>query len=311
MKSKYRLITKCEFIIWYSIHIILENTFGNSNTNLVDHFNEIVKNKKIDYSFTRFRVINNSFSPSDTEIIDICKILSKNNYELLSKIDIVTIDESIISYKPSSKTKKRKKNGFDEIPVYYIPRKPHSNGLLLYLSATSIESKTHLKKNPFILNFFPKLNTKNSITTKIVLKKFMKYYPPSFNKCTLVCDAAFSSKKIFQKISDNNFFFVFSVPLNLDNYVWEVLSKFLDKNLSRVCKNIHNFLYSCNLIINDENKLIYQYILTNKFDCKIFQNYEFIENPEKNLIPIYSKKELKSLKRKEILIILKGHNLKI
>jgi hypothetical protein len=51
------------------------------------------------------------------------------------------------SYKPSKRKKDLWKEEGDEVPLIYIPRKPHPVGLMTYIAAIKTENK-----NPFIIN---------------------------------------------------------------------------------------------------------------------------------------------------------------
>ena len=43
---------------------------------------------------------------------------------------MITIDETMIEYQPSSIVKENAGNNEEPIPVLFIPRKPHPNGLV-------------------------------------------------------------------------------------------------------------------------------------------------------------------------------------
>ena len=76
---------------------------------------------------------------------------------MIELIEIVTFDESIIAYQPSSEVKARA-NQIEPIPVVYIPRKPHPNGLLLYQGATYIQHPLNpTKKLPYLVETLPHL----------------------------------------------------------------------------------------------------------------------------------------------------------
>ncbi|MCL6558753.1 MAG: hypothetical protein K6U74_08090 [Firmicutes bacterium] len=88
-------------------------------------------------------------------------ILSKIYYiSLIQKVDIVVIDEHINAYQPRADIKKIAIERGEPIPVVFIPRKPHPNGLLAYITATYIKHPT--KKNavlPYVLDIFYHLQT--------------------------------------------------------------------------------------------------------------------------------------------------------
>ena len=66
-------------------------------------------------------------------------IIFNHLYRLTESVDIVTVDESMIDYQPSSEKKKKSENNGDPIPVVFIKRKPHPNGLLTYILASYVD----------------------------------------------------------------------------------------------------------------------------------------------------------------------------
>ena len=80
----------------------------------------------------------------------------------------MTIDESLISYQPKPKVKLLAEQSGEGIPVVYIPRKPHPNGLLLYLSCSWISHPIYDSKLPFIIDLIPYLKFNDINPTKVV-----------------------------------------------------------------------------------------------------------------------------------------------
>jgi hypothetical protein len=61
-------------------------------------------------------------------------------------------------YQPSAPVKTRNDSKQEPIPVVFIPRKPHPNGLLVYLLASFINHPVRPdSKVPFILDILPHL----------------------------------------------------------------------------------------------------------------------------------------------------------
>ena len=63
----------------------------------------------------------------------------------------------------------------ETIPVVFIPRKPHPNGLLLYLCATFINHPYENTKLPYILDILPHLKSCD-ISPHSALNDFLKRY---------------------------------------------------------------------------------------------------------------------------------------
>ena len=84
---------------------------------------------------------------------------------------ILTIDESLIAYHPSSIVKEQAEINGEPIPVIYIPRKPHKNGLLIYYAMTFINHP--VRRNsvlPFIIDTIPHLQVRNNDAVQVVEK---------------------------------------------------------------------------------------------------------------------------------------------
>lgn len=55
---------------------------------------------------------------------------------------MAVFDEQVVGYQPSAKTKNKAEQAGHPIPVVYIPRKPHPNGLLFYVVCNGMKSLT-------------------------------------------------------------------------------------------------------------------------------------------------------------------------
>lgn len=76
---------------------------------------------------------------------------------MVDSLKMITFDESLMAYQPSSKVK-QKANEMEPIPVVFIPRKPHPNGLLLYQAVTYIQHPINpAKKIPYLFDTLPYL----------------------------------------------------------------------------------------------------------------------------------------------------------
>ena len=89
---------------------------------------------------------------------------------------MITVDESLIAYQPRRTTKKKAENAGESIPVMFIKRKPHKNGLLLYNAATFIQHPVKLNsKLSFILDMVCHL-TPNDVSPKSSIETIMNRY---------------------------------------------------------------------------------------------------------------------------------------
>ena len=82
----------------------------------------------------------------------------------------------INSYQPSAEVKKIYMTKGEPIPVVYIPRKPHPNGLLNYLSATFIKHPRKINRIlPFILIVKPHLKERDSAPQDAIRDFMLKF----------------------------------------------------------------------------------------------------------------------------------------
>jgi hypothetical protein len=92
----------------------------------------------------------------------------------VSEVSVAVVDEALIGYQPGHVAKERAERRGAPIPVQYMPRKPHPNGLLLYMICTWIMnpaevSTNRLPKLPFILDFHPHLTVGDSAPHDVLL----------------------------------------------------------------------------------------------------------------------------------------------
>jgi hypothetical protein len=138
--------------------IQIENSYGNDTRNLREHY----KNIKLQFGeirgmgLDRFETLWRALNPSIEEIRQICDILHETFNNYLDHVEVCVVDESVIGYQPGSKAKKEAESRGEPIPVVYIPRKPHPNGLEIFLVATSVEHPARQNKGLlFIVDMYP------------------------------------------------------------------------------------------------------------------------------------------------------------
>lgn len=93
---------------------------------------------------------------------------------MIERIDTLTIDESMIAYQPGKVRKQKASEDGEPIPVMWIKKKPHPNGLVIYHVCTFIEHP--IRKGsviPFIVDTLPHLKSGDSGLADVV-KKVMK-----------------------------------------------------------------------------------------------------------------------------------------
>jgi glycine cleavage system protein P-like pyridoxal-binding family len=80
----------------------------------------------------RFDAILRSLVPNDAEFDSLFGNLRSTFSRAWAGSGPVAIDESLYEYQPARSTQKIFEEMRDPIPLVYIPRKPHKNGLLNY-----------------------------------------------------------------------------------------------------------------------------------------------------------------------------------
>ena len=146
---------------------MVENTFGNSNKDIHTHYKAIkqqygkVKNLGLD----RFTTLLSCFSPSIDQLSHISNLFHDTFSSFINSIDMCVIDESLIGYEPKKQSKEKAETMGEPIPVVFIPRKPHPNGLLIYQATTFILDPVTNSHLPFIIDLLHHLcqglNSKN------------------------------------------------------------------------------------------------------------------------------------------------------
>src|SRR5262245_45233855 len=102
-------------------------------------------------------MLHHAFTPSLSELLQLIKIIETSSqkynsyfisiiikttnisYICVREIFLITIDEHINAYQPSAIVKSKALENGEPVPVVYIPRKPHPNGLLEYLTVTFVK----------------------------------------------------------------------------------------------------------------------------------------------------------------------------
>jgi hypothetical protein len=164
----------------------IENTFGNSTTDMRTHFKKLCSDFGTinNLGQRRFETLKTAFDPTIAELQMLINLLvtSSKRYKvnniniirIISDISVLTVDEATISYEPNASTKKIAITLGEPIPLTYIPRKPHPNGLLLYLGSSYILHPTKQQsKLPYVVDIIPHLQV-NDVSCSIAVHKIMQ-----------------------------------------------------------------------------------------------------------------------------------------
>jgi hypothetical protein len=97
-------------------------------------------------------------------------------YRLIEDCTLAVFDESLMEYQPGHRAKAEAERANEPIPVTYIPRKPHPNGLLAYILSSYLPHPIKLdRKLPFIIDYLPHLRV-NDIHPGNCLEKIIHRY---------------------------------------------------------------------------------------------------------------------------------------
>ena len=145
----------------------------------------------------RFSVLLGALDPSIDDIKQIVDHLVVNFNNCIQEVSAVTIDESVIRYQPSAKVKREAELQGEPIPVVFIKRKPHPNGLLLNQALTMVRNPFNEQSPlPFILDMIPHLTFGDSSPTEAfekIIDRWSRDERPHF-----VADAAFGNRFLLQ-----------------------------------------------------------------------------------------------------------------
>jgi hypothetical protein len=293
-----------EMIHFYAIVILMESTFGNQYRNLRDHFAFI----KLQYGAvkrlgcSRFKRLRCAFNPSIEDIKRVCDLLRGAFHSHISEIHSVTVDESLIGYQPSRPVKDKAEKQGEPIPVAYIPRKPHPNGLLGYLLLTPVDHPGKPRKGlPYILDILPHVSIGDSAPQDVV-RKFMERWTWA-EKPHIVSDAAFGSATLLDDIEKWGGTGTFSMSTVSLSHIWEVLSANLQSNTWRAAANNKNWITSCTCLIEPKaNKWVHQQILTNAFTSDVPQPMDTVSDNSGSPadMPAFTEDALKLMKVDEL-----------
>jgi hypothetical protein len=265
-----KAVTVQQLIQFYGILIYIENTYGNDNTLLRSHFNAVrsrfgkIKGLGVD----RFEALWRAFNPSIGELKAICDILHQTFTSFVESVHLCTVDEEVIGYQPSTHTKQVAEQRGEPIPVVYIPRKPHPNGLENFLLVTPVAHPAKQEKGlPYILDIYPHL-TQNDAAPQSVVELFATRWKHE-EKPHIIGDSAFGSFELLDKLERQGIQATFSMSLNTSTFLWKLLSQNVPPDHWRAAVNEKKWITSSHTIIDKNNARAYQQVLSNGFKSTI------------------------------------------
>lgn len=205
-------------------------------------------------------------------------------FNTVSNVSTVTIDEHINGYQPSHKTKEKAVERGEPIPVVYIPRKPHPNGLLIYLMCSYVDHpQQNNKRLPFVIDIEPHLKVGDvspEQTVRTFMNRYIFYsycehlycyrYPGHWVKPHIVGDSAFGSFNMIQEIENWGGLGTLAISRTESPWLWNTLDQNLSPNHWRAAKK-NSIVSSLHVIVDDNDKMVTQQIVSNGFTGIYFE----------------------------------------
>jgi len=212
---------------WYGIQMLIENTYGNSVHDTAKHSNCIASTYgAASMGHDRWQRISKALRPISTELQDIAKIIELNGCMRIGEANVITVDESVIGYRPSRNVRDRADLSGNPIPLVYIKRKPHPNGLEIFLGCTYITSPFNRKGIPFVVLLELHLVVAGQSCDDVV-RSMMARWDPKRGRVHWVVDAAFGSADLVKHAMNLGYKMTSSVAQSRIGPLWQALSRAL------------------------------------------------------------------------------------
>ena len=138
----------------------------------------------------RFNAIMSSLSCDWEEFSD---LLRQSWVHCITECDHFVVDEAIFAFETQTDP---------TCPKRFIPRKPHKNGLLVYLATTKTT-----KNHPYTFDLELDIKVSEKLNPRAALLTFVERFPWKNIKPHITVDAGFSGSDLINIIHDKRFFF--------------------------------------------------------------------------------------------------------
>jgi hypothetical protein len=213
-----------ELIRFYGTWLLIENTWGNDTHSFREHYKHICKEygKVPRLGMDRMQLLISSLRPSIQQLQAITEILNEAWMTAVDHISTLLLDETIAAYQPSAPVKQEHDASGEPIPVVFIPRKPHPNGLELLHYSTLVGDPNSNGFLPYTLYIIPHLQQGDASPLDAV-RTFLSRWPFP-NKPHFVADAGFGTWEILDTIKNWGGTATISFPVGTQPWIWELLS---------------------------------------------------------------------------------------
>jgi len=165
-QKNYKKVTVLQLLQFMGLYILTENKYSKiTNTDFKKNFSKVKSEEDLEVmGFNRFSAIKSCIKPSNESFDILVEAWVNCSKKHWTPGSVVAIDETIFAYKVRKEVRVEFENKKDPIPIHYIPRKPHPNGLLAWVLATKSD---HTNK-PYVLDMIPHY--------RYFLSKYFEFY---------------------------------------------------------------------------------------------------------------------------------------
>ncbi|KAK8810633.1 hypothetical protein WA158_007208 [Blastocystis sp. Blastoise] len=285
------LVTILKFI---GTTILLENTASNDQGSLRNHYLLLKRrfpNVKL-LSIYMYERIRAKCCFIQSELDRLIKLLSNNSKNCIQTFGVVCVDESLLSYCEGNSTKKRLSESGQASHVVFMPRKPHSEGVLLYHLATFIQNKKIFL--PYSIDWCLSDKKSDAGAPSICKKFFSAYRWQRKERVIIVGDSAFGTLSLFEDLHKAGFFPHFSLHSSSFKNEKKVLSENLLMDAHREAINESGLIISAKYVNNGVTSRVL-FVGSYAYEPVILENTSQHQVPYDCIIPNYSEECLKNM----------------
>jgi len=295
-----------ELLIFFGAVVYLENNHSKLRPSISENYRKLKKLRGKDVMCQkRFTAIITCLCPNENEFRELVDLLNNQFNKLVCPGTKTAFDETVYAYHVSKEIKQRAEQDQDPIPVVFIPRKPHPNGLMSYKLSTILPGG-----KPYTLVLIPHYSIPQISPTCALneaITQFKKFHPN--NVLHVIADSAFGSFPQLQKMEEDGVFGTFSMVSTEKSWLWKLLKRSTYSNnwnaaMSGSC--IASVFNSKDL--SDDKGDGFHHLYTNAFKAEknlieitVNGESQFNSSQEETDLPVFTREFLES-KTKEALV---------
>lgn len=259
-------VSRDQLLQFFGAYLLLGNTYSHESRRFDEHWAECNRRYHLPFGVTKLKALFATLTPSNQELAALCSILSQRAKESVTPSSILTVDETLYAYVPSSPIKRIHELNGDPIPLVYIPRKPRPNGLLNYCLAASFINPWNTNETlPFIIDMVPYLSQPPPGHFDVV-RLFMQRWAYDW-KPHIVADSAFGSLNLMHEILDWGGTATLSVASTTEESLWRLLGSVLSRNQWNAAQNTRGVIATCSKIESITGELVQKNILSSGYQA--------------------------------------------